>query len=115
MARSERLVLNRVFEFIQSIVLAFTPGPNSAKGPKWYQMFELFGAQTSNTPDCQRRKAPRDKLLYLDVRVRPPKREVSGVSPNVQEKSLFSLKVSAEVSRVKYNLGVKTCHSSTTV
>ena len=36
-----RVVLNRVFELIQRILLAYTPGPKSAEGPYWYQMVEL--------------------------------------------------------------------------
>ena len=46
-------------------------------------------------------------MLYVDVRVRPSKKKVGGVSPNVQISLLFSLKVSAEVSKVKYNPGVQ--------
>jgi len=69
-------------------------------------MVELQRDQTTDTPNCEYSKTPRYNLLYGDVRVRPSKKTVGEVSPNVQRSLLFRFKVSAEVSKVKYNPAV---------
>ena len=74
---------------------------------------EPAGARATDTPDTKMKGIVCDGEVWIGFTLpgshvkQPSERKVGGVSPNVQRSLLVSLKVSAEVSKVKCNTGVR--------